>query len=182
MNKKSNNIVTSLLSVEEIVKDNYFKIPDYQRGYSWEKDQLDDLIKDIEHIADKAHRHYTGTIVITNTENKINDIVDGQQRLTSLIILLKTIFDTNPQKYSSIRENFILRDDEYVLETNADTKDYFKEAILGSKKNLAADIKSKQNLLFAKEYFTQWLKKHPDIDKVYTTVERKLLMELTRIS
>jgi len=174
MTETKNNIVTGLLSVNEIVKNNFFKIPDYQRGYSWEIDQLDDLIKDIEHIANKEHRHYTGTIVITKNVNGKNDVVDGQQRLTTLIILLKTIFDTDPVKYSSIKENFIIRDDQYVLETNKDTKDFFKDAILGTKKNLVADIKSKQNLLFAKEYFLQWLKNNSSIDKIYSTIINKL--------
>ncbi len=172
----NNNIVTSLLSLEEIVRNNLFKIPDYQRGYSWEEDQLNDLLKDIEHIASKEHRHYTGTIVITNGEDGKKEIVDGQQRLTTLIILLKTIFDTNPQKYQSIEHDYILRKDgDFVLETNSDTNHYFKEAILGNKNSLHDDIKSKQNLKYAKSYFTQWLNKNKGrIDEVYNTVINKL--------
>jgi len=60
------NIVSSLLTIEEIVEDKLFKIPDYQRGYSWEKEDLQDLLKDILHISSKEHKHYTGTLVITS--------------------------------------------------------------------------------------------------------------------
>ena len=92
------DIVTNLLSIEEITSNTFFKIPDYQRGYSWEEDQLKDLVKDIKHIANKNHRHYTGTIVISNSNGDERfDVVDGQQRLTSLIILLKLIYDIDPE-------------------------------------------------------------------------------------
>jgi uncharacterized protein with ParB-like and HNH nuclease domain len=167
------NVVSELLSIEEIVKDNFFKIPDYQRGYSWEESQLTDLIKDINHIATITHKHYTGTIVITeNKETKKYEVVDGQQRLTTIIILLKLIYDTDPIKYAQIKENFLVRNDgEYVLETNAETNIYFKEAVLGNKKNLIVDIKSLANLKFAKEFFYKWLKNNEHrIDEIYKTV------------
>lgn len=172
-----NNVVSELLSIEEIVKDNFFKIPDYQRGYSWEERQLNDLIKDIDHIATITHKHYTGTIVITkNPKSEKYEVVDGQQRLTTIIVLLKLIYDTDPIKYAQIKENFIVRNDgEYVLETNAETNVYFKEAILKDKKNLPDDIKSLTNLKFAKEFFTEWLKKNElRIDEIYQTVIQRL--------
>lgn len=173
MTKK--NAITNLLSLEEIVKGNLFKIPDYQRGYSWEEEQLNDLLKDIEHIEKKNHRHYTGTIVITKNDLGKYEIVDGQQRLTSLIILLKLIYDSESEKFKSILETFVLRKNgDYVLETNSDTQHYFREAILGDKKNLQADIKSKQNLIFAKKHFKKWLKKQENQEHVYNTVIEKL--------
>lgn len=172
-----NNVVSNLLSIEEIVKDNFFKIPDYQRGYSWEESQLTDLIKDIDHIATITHKHYTGTIVVTqNKETNKYEVVDGQQRLTTIIVLLKLIYDTDPIKYTQIKENFIVRNDgEYVLETNAETNIYFKEAVLGNKKTLAEDIKSLMNLKYAKYFFSEWLKKNEQrIDEIYQTIIHRL--------
>lgn len=172
-----NNAVSKLLSIEEIVKDNFFKIPDYQRGYSWEENQLTDLIKDIDHIATISHKHYTGTIVITkNKETNKYEVVDGQQRLTTIFILLKLIYDTDTKKYAQIKENFIVRKvGEFVLETNAETNIYFKEAVLGNKKSLSADIKSLKNLKFAKQFFDEWLKKNEHrIDEIYKTIIDRL--------
>lgn len=74
-----------------------FEIPDYQRAYSWEKDQRQDLINDIENILKISnYKHFTGTIVAQEKQSKIDkdtyfDIIDGQQRLTSLIILLSVL-------------------------------------------------------------------------------------------
>jgi uncharacterized protein with ParB-like and HNH nuclease domain len=172
---KNQSCITDLLTIEEIVAGKFFRIPDYQRGYSWEKDQLHDLTEDIKHIATKSHKHYFGTIVITRSnENNHFDIVDGQQRLTTLIILLKLIYNRDPEKYSFIKERFLLRNDsDYVLETNLETKVYFKEAILEDKPNLPADVKSLQNLRDAKKYLSDWLDEN-DTDEILQIVTEKL--------
>ncbi len=72
-----------------------FIIPDYQRGYSWEQDQRKDLLKDIEYGMSGDYSHYTGTLVAVKKcsirDNDRFEIVDGQQRLTTLIILLSCI-------------------------------------------------------------------------------------------
>jgi len=67
------------------------------------------------------------------------DIVDGQQRLTTIIILLNSIYNSNPDKYLSIYDMYIYRNNhDYVLETNAETRDFFKEVILESNKKLGS--------------------------------------------
>ncbi|NLZ73132.1 MAG: DUF262 domain-containing protein [Bacteroidales bacterium] len=169
--------INRLLSIEEIVKDNFFKIPDYQRGYSWEKKQLVDLTKDIEHVSKIDHKHYTGTIVVSKNETLGKyEVVDGQQRLTTIIILLKLIYETDRVKYAEIKKKFIVRGDgKYVLETNKETNVYFKETILNDKKILPEDIKSLSNLKFAKTYFSKWLEDNkPHIDIIYKTIIHKL--------
>jgi uncharacterized protein with ParB-like and HNH nuclease domain len=63
------------------------KIPNYQRGYSWEAEQIRDLLEDLELLKDKVH--YTGTIVMKDTGEKVeafgktykrNEIVYGLMR------------------------------------------------------------------------------------------------------
>ena len=82
--------------------DRVFRIPHYQRFYSWEKRQRNDLFNDIKRLAQKGEdrHHFMATIVcfrtteikpIGATEFRIYDVVDGQQRLTTLVILLKAI-------------------------------------------------------------------------------------------
>jgi uncharacterized protein with ParB-like and HNH nuclease domain len=169
-------MIQDLLTIEEIVKEKYFKIPDYQRGYSWEKDQLEDLVKDIEHISNNNHKHYTGTIVITEgQENGRFDVVDGQQRLTTLIILLNAIYNADTKNFSSINDLFLIRDNKYVLETNGETNRFFKEAILGKNSQLTADIKSLSNLREAKSYFEKWISgNESNLNSIYDTIVNKL--------
>jgi uncharacterized protein with ParB-like and HNH nuclease domain len=171
------DFVTNLLTIEDVVNNRLFKIPDYQRGYSWESHQVEDLIKDIEHVSDHDHKHYTGTIVVSKSINGARyEVVDGQQRLTTLIILLKEINQFDPDKYKELFNKFLIREDgEYILETNLETKDYFKDAIIGDKKNLPEEIKSLQNLQNCKSQFHSWLKKkETDVDSVLKVVLNQL--------
>lgn len=85
-----------------LFSDRVFRIPKYQRFYSWEHKQRDDLFGDIRELAKKGEdrHHFMATIVCFRThdvkpvgslEYRTYDIVDGQQRLTTLILILKAI-------------------------------------------------------------------------------------------
>jgi len=96
------------LSFDELLQKRLFEIPSYQRAYSWDTKQRKDLFNDIEKLhlsndindASGRKSHFMATLVCHN-ENKneaydtelynILNIVDGQQRITTLIILLKAI-------------------------------------------------------------------------------------------
>lgn len=96
---------------------NCFEIPDYQRAYSWEDSQRSDLISDVENILlMSSYKHFAGTIVAKETmiENGYChfDIVDGQQRLTSLIILLSTLCQgrfLDSGKTEEVTRNFLFK-------------------------------------------------------------------------
>lgn len=84
---------SNLETLSEIFNDKIFKIPDYQRGYSWENEQLEDFWRDLQNL-DNKRVHYTGMITVEHKkENNYHYVVDGQQRLTTIIILLKVILD-----------------------------------------------------------------------------------------
>ena len=64
-------------------------IPLYQRAYAWEEKQLTQLIEDIRDITDDSN-YYIGTLIVSKQSNKY-EVVDGQQRLTSLYLLLNCL-------------------------------------------------------------------------------------------
>lgn len=109
-----------------------FRIPDYQRGYAWGDRQLDDLWEDIEEIQYNCsencfEKHYTGTIFIEKKPSNLipNDemwlkgvnhyhVVDGQQRLTSIVILVFCLIKSGETEFCGetierIKETFILQ-------------------------------------------------------------------------
>ena len=89
-----NNKTYELLTLKDIFDsgNRQLSVPDYQRGYSWEEEQRKDLIGDIIQIITQDHRHFTGTVVASqNGESSIFDLVDGQQRVTSLVIFMSCI-------------------------------------------------------------------------------------------
>src|SRR5271163_492492 len=88
--------------LQTLFADRVFRIPHYQRFYSWQKRQRADLFDDLERLANRTddQHHFMATIVCHKTNEtkdvgasqyRVYDVVDGQQRLTTLIILLKSI-------------------------------------------------------------------------------------------
>lgn len=77
-----------------------FYIPVYQRNYDWKRMQCITLFRDIEKIAADENRssHFLGTIVYVEGDSTANFrqfiVIDGQQRLTSIMLLLKAILDS----------------------------------------------------------------------------------------
>lgn len=104
-----------------------FRIPDYQRGYAWQQSQLIDFWDDLVNLQDGRY-HYTGLLSLNNLKSsettswgsdlwmvskgfKPCHIVDGQQRLTTFVILLNEIVE-----YSrTLEENEGLSDQNIVL-------------------------------------------------------------------
>lgn len=87
------SIITNFLSQNG----QQYKIPVYQRNYEWSKEQCKKLFEDIVQAAKRNQLHFTGSIVfqplapIKGINNSI--IIDGQQRLTTIYILMKALVD-----------------------------------------------------------------------------------------
>lgn len=148
-----------------------FVIPEYQRGYSWEERQREDLIKDIENLLEQEYKHYTGTIVASKKtmetgEIELFDIVDGQQRLTSLVILLATILHQKKitdNTANELQHIFIASGMEdgntvrkFSLNSLLDTY-FYRHIMLEGTGNEAVLTKSHRNISDAFEEFNSWL-------------------------
>ncbi len=85
---------TSLLTVEEVCRDNSFVVPEFQRGYAWEEAQWKSLWDDAMNVALRNQRqHYGGAIMISASTNgqPTVELIDGQQRLTSIALMLSAL-------------------------------------------------------------------------------------------
>ena len=67
-----------------------YKIPIYQRNYAWEREEIEALIKDVYDSLGKDV-YYIGTLVTYKRDENIFEVIDGQQRLTTIYIILKTL-------------------------------------------------------------------------------------------
>ena len=77
-----------------------FKVPVYQRNYDWSNIECEKLYQDIINAFDKDCQHFTGTLVYIDDVNGgsgLNEvlIIDGQQRITTIYILLKALYDAS---------------------------------------------------------------------------------------
>lgn len=94
-------------------------IPLYQRAYAWEDKQLIQLIEDINDVADDAD-YYIGSLIVSRQGNRY-EVVDGQQRLTSLYLLLNCLgYEVKNTLTFACREmsNYTLRNIQELIEMN----------------------------------------------------------------
>ena len=89
------------LTINKLLTDSdaLYQIPVYQRPYKWGDDEIDKLWDDIlESYSNQEPNYFLGSIITAGSQNggKYLDIVDGQQRLTTLVILMATVRDLYP--------------------------------------------------------------------------------------
>ena len=92
----------SVKQLLETGKEKKFVIPEYQRPYAWSDEQIQTLFDDLAEYTgnDTESTYFLGTIVAYENENGEQEIIDGQQRITSLFLLLRAIYT----KLSSMTE------------------------------------------------------------------------------
>ena len=168
--------MTSLTTISEIFKDRFFVIPDFQRGYSWEDQQVDDLINDVENLKNKDHKHYTGTVVMVQSFNdgQTLEIIDGQQRLTTIVMLISAIYYASPEKYPGLYEKFMRRGElgnrRLVLQPNMEAAANFTKLIIENADGENLEIKSDVNIANAKKQIQKWIKKRKNSLDAYLDI------------
>ena len=88
-----------------------YQVPSYQRPYSWESEQIETLWEDIYSAFDsKEEEYFLGSVILTRTkDNKTLEIIDGQQRMTTLMILFCALRDLYyKNSVNAAKKNLIL--------------------------------------------------------------------------
>lgn len=81
-------------TIEQFFTGKTLIIPAYQRDYAWTTNNIDDLFEDIEEAMELGGGHYLGTFILSQTSKTAPvHVVDGQQRLTTLTMLLDALVD-----------------------------------------------------------------------------------------
>lgn len=206
-----------LYNLNDIFERRILRIPDYQRGYSWGDSELKDFWDDVLHL-DSERVHYTGVITLEpvcketwlkweQDEWAIKGvgfhpfyIVDGQQRITTSIILIQAILETikadevlNYQSVHDIKKKYILyqaadgQRESFLFGYEKDDPSYefLKTEILGvhSHSNLDQKTLYTRNLERAKLYFKKQLKvlSDEDVAMVFKKITQNLKFNLYEI-
>ncbi|MEL7597392.1 MAG: DUF262 domain-containing protein [Clostridiaceae bacterium] len=152
------------VKIEELFNgDRIFNIPKYQRAYAWEKDNLEIFYDDLKNQRG-AKDYFFGTLLFHQRENmgeyECYDVVDGQQRLTTIIIFLKVLIGKLLEKGSILvskktYQRYIYDEYAFKLEMQNEDTSFLHEYILG--KNEDVQIKyetpAQRKLKDAKDYF-----------------------------
>lgn len=197
--------MVELINLQKIFNARAFVIPDFQRGYAWKEEQRTDLLRDLEDLArgGSAKQHYTGTVVvhrgthgpqiIKGTTFEVVDIVDGQQRFTTVVILISCVADVlsalalsdAKETAAELRRTYSEHRGLMKLTLGGGTQQFFVDHILGDAPNPAPRLPAERNLLDAKvefrAYLTEYLEGAKDDAESLSRLEGMIALVTTRV-
>lgn len=204
---------SELKSLSKIFSETLLRIPDYQRGYAWGQKQLKDFWNDIEQLSD-GKSHYTGVLTLQPAEDYTKwegdiwiiaskkytplYVVDGQQRLTTAVLLLQSILDRidesqtlNYTSKSEILKKYVFESKDagisrsYIFGYDKDnpSDEFLKTRIFGAPSDNHSVIEETiytRNLTEAKAFFCERLKPldHRQLESIFTKVTQNLLFNI----
>ncbi len=173
-----------------------YTVPDYQRGYSWQSNNVTDLLEDISNAMQLDKPHYMGTISLHAQNDKIKvgvnnfinyHVVDGQQRFTTLILIISYLLkeltsrsETKDDVVEKVRA-YLLNKDSYIFRYEIDkvSDDYFRSVILELEKKTSLDENLyTRNLLKAKKTIHDYFKNNNETETLLSylnAIEEKLV-------
>ncbi len=176
-----------LLTLDGVIEKGVFEIPSYQRGYAWQERQLKDFWNDLEHVSKLGDKfHYMHSLTLRELENEFEssafEIIDGQQRLATSLILLgllaKTTQNKDP-KYSLINLEPILSYKYYGL------SEAFR-AITEEEKDLERFQTSfyAKNLIDAHAFFKEKISDTPvgTLERMFDALTKKMLFSVAELN
>ncbi len=164
----------NLMSVERLFEGKVFRVPDYQRNYSWEARQWEDFWNDIKDGLETHTEHYWGTIILRKIKGEffyfkeeekryeVYEVVDGQQRLTTLYLFFLALSRVGRKEIFFKR--YVKSGDIYRLELGGLNKEFIKSLVDGNP--MEPDIKSNRLLKECLEYFEDQIRAYGKIDEL----------------
>ncbi|MGN8490300.1 DUF262 domain-containing protein [Helicobacter pylori] len=178
-----------LLNLDGVVEKGVFEIPSYQRGYAWQMKQLEDFWSDLEHVSKLENKfHYMHSLTLRKSDDDFGDIdfeiIDGQQRLATSLILLGLLAKTTKN------ENYSLANLKSILSYNFyyhDIGEAFR-AIMEEEKDLERFQTSSsfyaKNLISAYEFFKEKTSNitNPTLNKLLDALTKKMLFSVVELN
>ena len=172
-----------LITVQAFFQQGMFNVPNYQRGYAWQHQQVKEFLDDLKEAKDdNVREHYTGTITIIEKGSKeifpktfrLFDVVDGQQRFTTFTIFVHAIHNrfnalkVDKEVLNDILKNIIYQENP-ILTLNSDSNDFYKKYIINDTvSNIPNEFenKSQANLANAKKQISHFLESYKDLGEL----------------
>ena len=173
-----------------------FQIPVYQRNYDWSESNCNRLLDDIKNIIDTGQKHFVGTIVFMSAEDtgfslKRYTVIDGQQRLTTMMLILKALCNLSEDKdqecYDEIMDDYLHNqhcDEEFKVKLKPIKGD--NDQFLALLQNRAEEINKEGHIWLnyqqCKQRMEDWVKSGISYHKILTALEKLQIVyiELTK--
>jgi uncharacterized protein with ParB-like and HNH nuclease domain len=171
---------------------NKFMIPDYQRAYSWENDQYSDFFNDLYEQTKGDNLYFLGNILVEDNKNSQKmEIIDGQQRITTILIFMRAIINVlNERKklenisldLAKLENIFFGINNDKFTPTNIDRR-FFNEVIIQDKNIDRTTSKSQVRIRSAKKYFIKKIRILKDTNEILKLLDvlQKSIITITKI-
>lgn len=158
----------SVVKIGELISSYKFYVPSYQRGYRWTSEEVANLLDDLYEFymtpsnnihLDESNMYCLQPLMVKLREDQSYEVIDGQQRLTTIYIILKIINDSRRNSLLSIEKEKMFS---IEYETRKDSADYLRSLDIDSK----IDESNIDYYYFTNTVctFIEWLKKG-DVEK-----------------
>ena len=120
--------------IQDFFNRKFFEIPKYQRGFAWNKENIRDLFNDMREAEEVNSSHYIGTVVLSRTKknDRLFYVVDGQQRITTITMIINLIIEKLSKADASFYKRFYINENKVNrLKLLGKEKDYFKKLLNG---------------------------------------------------
>ncbi len=175
-----------LLNLDGVIEKGVFEIPSYQRGYAWQERQLKDFWNDLEHVSKLGSQfHYMHSLTLRKSDDDFGDIdfeiIDGQQRLATSLILLGLLAKTTKNENYSLANlksilsyNFYYHDigEAFRAITEEEDLEKFKTSFYA------------KNLISAYEFFKEKTSNitNPTLNKLLDALTKKMLFSVVELN
>lgn len=199
-----NEIKAEKINLNEVFSGFWFLVPEYQRSYVWEEDNINDLLDDLWYAYKNNlnKEYFLGSLVLKNiNNNEIHneyEVLDGQQRLTTLFLLQAVIRDLTDEKLlkETCHERIFQKENKFrdiperirvIYRIRDDVEDFIKEFILNQDGSLSLDILREKTemknisisnmakaIILMNEYFSDG-SRITEIDKFVAFISKKVV-------
>lgn len=181
----------TLLGFFEENQNNQFVIPIYQRLYSWKKEQCEQLWDDIIKIGgnDKANGHFIGSILYVRDDNTHSSpllIIDGQQRLTTITLLLIALRNHLSEEVEILEKFSRKKIESYLINSNKDGDKKFRLILSESDKDTLLSLIDKNKrkpsepsvkIVENFKLFEKWISENTDkLETIFKGLEKLMIV------
>lgn len=169
--------------IQDFFNRKFFEIPKYQRGYAWTKENIRELFNDIQEAEEVSSNHYIGTIVLSksNINDKLYYVVDGQQRIATILMIINSIVSFLKKDDSSYYSRFYIKEGEhYRLKLLGKEENYFIQLLKG--KNQIPKNKSQRLLNDAYEEIVEQVSNYGNQLRLLNLIEELEVLQFVEDS
>ena len=159
-----------------------YSIPLYQRAYAWNEENWKVFLEDIEEASKSKNPYFYGNILLeTVVTDKKYDIIDGQQRITTLILFFYSIYKVKLTKFNTtdedIYETYVKNKFGYKLEPVAYDRVFFNQLLDNNNNNIESETPSQIQLKKCVTYFEKQLSRLDleQIESLKTTIQESII-------